>query len=1093
MIRSTFYGFSTALSGMMASQNALDVTGNNMANVNTDGYTRQRLDVDSIAPSMGNRYASKNSFAVGQGVTITGISQIRDPFLDIRFRAEACGVGELDAWLGGMQDVSSTFDEVQQKAFLGALTDFRTQLQKLSGASNQKEMDTIVRSAAETLTKQLNQYANQLTTIRHQQEYDLQNSSIPKINDILDNIAKLNQSITEAEISGNPALELKDHRNGFLDQLSTYMKINVEYTPVQISDNVTVDKMTIRFAEDPSDPMKFNIPGGIDDIDTKSKGYMLIDGDQHATLSVEKDKDGVTQILSDWANANLAGPAGGSKPVALTFASGSLKGITDLLNKNGEFDSEANSPRGIGYYEKMLDVFARDFANTMNKANLVKNPDYDAALGESPDNREYLGGPLFTTSTAPADPTKLYHPNDPDYYDDSITAANIGVSQNWLSGQYGITNTSRNPGDADTGTDNSGANDNILYMISLLDDKRIYNASNVIQNASAAVQAVKGTYEAAGKLPNISAGVLNNGDTISFSVNYDNQKGQTGQKATITLTYRDGFLYGANGSKYPAVTGTDIGHPVNGDKLTDAIAGELSKAGDFRDNFTVSKGTDGKLVFTAKAGGIAGGKVTGMEMSHTNFKTASTFTGSASQTNGTDAFHTLNFGAGAGFQIYDSAGTDAEKANSIFTINGQKYAFAKKGTDIRALSKDGIRAVELDGTAVAEADVERMAIQMRSAGLTVNSTAGSPLQLTVVGETLATTNTPAGFDTKTDATKGVYQSGGVSITPAAENGDQFGLSLLFRDDKGDLQKVNLNLTYQTKDAAGTALTPPVLAGPDGRTYPAAGTPLSGDTLLSAIRNELSAHNPGIAANFDVTSAGGKLSLTAKTPGTGGASVQNLELNMTTERTSAHTLPGGVAGTVTTATAPEDGYQTSDLSQFTPYDGTNAEDAVFTIGGKSYAFVPSGSTAASLAGVTTIPMTGTGTTVTAGDVTAFINKLGPTAITQDGGGTSIKLPLDQSVTKGSSRELFNGTFDQFFSSVGITAGQDVSSKSSELKNNINLLNGASSQRDSVSTVDLNEEGANLLRFQKSFTAAARLLTALDEALDTVINKMGIVGR
>lgn len=1081
MIRSTFYGFSTALSGMLASQNALDVTGNNMANVNTDGYTRQRLNVNSLAATLGDRYVSQNSFAVGQGVMVSGISQLRDPYLDTRFRAEAAGVGELDSWLSGMKDVSSTFDETQQKAFLAALTDFRTQLQKLSGAANEKELDTIVRSSAETLTKQLNQYAKQLETIRQQQNYYLENSSIPKINDILDNISKLNKSITEAEMGGNPALELKDHRNSYLDQLSTYMKINVEYTPVKVSDNLTIDKMTIRFAENPSDPMKFNIPGGIDDPDTKAKGYMLIDGDQHATLSVKKDADGVTQIFSDWANANLTGAAGESKPVALTFAGGSLKGSLDMLNKNGEFDPEANSPRGIGYYEKMLDVFARDFANAMNKANLVENPDFDTTKAEGPDNRKYLGGPLFTTNTTPADPDKLYDPSD---YDNDITAANIGVSQNWLSGQYGITSSPKDP--TTHGSDDSGANDNILYMISLLDDKRIFNAAHIVENASAAVQAVKGAYEASGKLPGFGPDVLNNGDTISFSVNYDNQKGMTGQKTTVTLTYRDGFLYGAGGSKYPALAGTDIGHPVNGDKLTDAIMGELSKPGDFRENFTVSKGTDGKLVFTAKAGGTSGGKVTGMEMSHTNFKTVSALTGGASQTKPTDAFHTLNFGTG--FSIYDSAGTDAEKEKSIFTVNGQKFAFVKKGTDIRELNKDGIRAVEVDGTAVAEGDVERMAVQMRSSGLTVSATDPPSLNLIVTGETLTTANTPVGFDTKTDATQGVYQSGAVSSTFSAQDGDQFGLSLTYRDERGDLQKVNLNLTYQTKDAAGGALTPPVLAGPDGRTYPAAGSPLSGNMLLSAIQSELSAHNPGIAANFEVTSAGGKLSLKAKTAGTGGASVQGMELNVTTERTSAD-----APGTVTTVTTPAEGYQTADMSRFVPYDGTNPDKAVFTIDGKSYAFVPSGSTGKLPAGVTAVTMGGTGAPITAADVAELITKVGNPAITQDGGGTSIRLPLDQSVTMGTSRELFNGTFEQFFSSVGITAGQDVSSKTSELKNHVNLLNGAATQRDSVSTVDLNEEGANLLRFQKSFTAAARLMTALDEALDTVINKMGIVGR
>lgn len=1086
MIRSTFYGFSTALSGMLASQNALDVTGNNMANVNTDGYTRQRLNVHSLAAGLGDRYVSQNTFSVGQGVGMSGVSQLRDPFLDIRFRTEASGVGELDSWLSGIQDVSSTFDETQQAAFLNALGDFRTQLQKLSGAANQKEMDTIVRSSAETLTKLLNQYSNQLSDIRKQQEGSLENSSIPKVNDILEKIAKLNESITESEMSGNPALELMDHRNSYLDQLSTYMKINVEYTPVKISDGVTLQKMVIRFAEDPSDPMKFNIPGGIDDPDVTAKGYKLIDGNAHATLSVSKNEEGITQIFSDWANANLAGTAGGSKPVALSFAGGSLRGATELLNKNGEFDKTSNSPRGIGYYQKMLDVFARDFANTLNKANLVKNPHFDYKKKEDPDNREYLGGPLFTVNTQPADPTdKLYHPDD---YDGAITAKNIGVSQNWLSGQYGISNTTKDPNIG--GSDDSGANDNILYMISLLDDKRIFDASNIMQNASAAVQAVKGVYESSNKLHGYGSTDLNNGDTLSFSVNYKNQKGGLSQKATVTLTYRDGFLYGTGGSKYPAVTGTDAGHTVNDDKLTDAVMGELSKTGDFRDNFTVSKGTDGKLVFTAKAGGTQGGQVTGLEMKHTNFNTVSGLETAPSLTEPFDAFHTLDFGAG--FAIYDSA--DANKEKSIFTINGQKFAFVKKGTDLRDLNKAGIRAVEVNGTAITSDEVKRMAVQLRSTGLTVNLTAPVSLNLTVTGETLATGNTPKDFAVKTNATKGEYQSGSVKPQFDAKDGDQFGLSLTYRDDKGDLQKVNLNLTYQTKDADGKPLASPVLMGSDGRTYPAAGSPMPGNTVLGAIQSELSAHNPSLAANFDVTSVGRKLSLTAKTAGTGGASVESLELSVSTERTQTDAFAGGGTGTVTNTTVGVEGYQTSDLSQFTPYDGTNPEKAVFTIDGKSYAFVPSGSSV-KLDGVTLIYMGGTGAAITDDDVKAFVKKIDPTGkfITQTAGGTSIKLPLDQSVTYGSSRELYNGTFEQFFTSVGITASQDVNSKTSELKNHISLLNGASTQRDSVSTVDLSEEGTSLLRFQKSFSAAARLMTTLDEALDTIINKMGVVGR
>ena len=81
MIRSTFAGFTTAQLAMAASQKALDVTGQNIANINTVGYTRQRLDIASLNTHGGNFYSSGNKTKVGFGVEMTGISQLRDPFL----------------------------------------------------------------------------------------------------------------------------------------------------------------------------------------------------------------------------------------------------------------------------------------------------------------------------------------------------------------------------------------------------------------------------------------------------------------------------------------------------------------------------------------------------------------------------------------------------------------------------------------------------------------------------------------------------------------------------------------------------------------------------------------------------------------------------------------------------------------------------------------------------------------------------------------------------------------------------------------------------------------------------------------------------
>ena len=91
MMRSTFAGFSTATLALCASQRALEVTGQNISNVNTPGYTRQRLDIQSLYLRGGEFYNSNPNSRIGFGVEITGVSQLRDPFLDIQYRNPQCG------------------------------------------------------------------------------------------------------------------------------------------------------------------------------------------------------------------------------------------------------------------------------------------------------------------------------------------------------------------------------------------------------------------------------------------------------------------------------------------------------------------------------------------------------------------------------------------------------------------------------------------------------------------------------------------------------------------------------------------------------------------------------------------------------------------------------------------------------------------------------------------------------------------------------------------------------------------------------------------------------------------------------------------
>ncbi len=72
---STFGSLTTVKLGIYAAQKGLDVTGNNITNINTNGYTRQRLDQVSLISGGSDRYHSQYNVRVGQGVLVNGVSR----------------------------------------------------------------------------------------------------------------------------------------------------------------------------------------------------------------------------------------------------------------------------------------------------------------------------------------------------------------------------------------------------------------------------------------------------------------------------------------------------------------------------------------------------------------------------------------------------------------------------------------------------------------------------------------------------------------------------------------------------------------------------------------------------------------------------------------------------------------------------------------------------------------------------------------------------------------------------------------------------------------------------------------------------------
>lgn len=435
MIRSTFAGFTTAQLAMAASQRALDVTGQNIANINTRGYTRQRLDINSINNTGGTIYSSRNGAKVGYGVEITGISQLRDPFLDIQYRNQMSKLGTTDSLAAGYEQLTNIFDEASLDGVRAALRDISSALQKYSEEPNAKEIDSTVRSNMQILLNLFHDNANRLQDIKDEMVNGFESNDIADVNQMLENLAELNKNITNSQILGNPALELKDQRNDLLDELSSYLPINVKYEIREISPGQTIEIPNVYYTG--TDGQTFTLLS-----DTDCGSFRADISGQPVTLHLTGVEGGAPTDITD------------------TIPSGTLKGTLDIINQSGVFD-RGSSINGVGYYEQALNSLVNTFATKFNEMNKAVEVDKDGNVEYEPDGvtPKMIDRPLFETSDGST----------------TFTASNIKISDKWMNNEYGITISTKIINGKIGSTDTS----NILNMINLLKDPQQFESNGV--------------------------------------------------------------------------------------------------------------------------------------------------------------------------------------------------------------------------------------------------------------------------------------------------------------------------------------------------------------------------------------------------------------------------------------------------------------------------------------------------------------------------------------------------------------------------------------------------------------------------------------
>ena len=473
MVRATFSGFNTALSALQANQKRLDITGQNLSNMNTAGYTRQQLEASSLNyTNPVSHYSNGNETAVGFGVSMDRVSQIRDPYLDIQYRSQSADCSYTNRLQTALNSLSKVLDETTISGIRQAFDDIQSTLTSMQDPAKVSDpiYESELRTKMQSVCNLFNQASRQITQAEQNEfqrltgEGSSEQGDVQKINDILRQIGDLNVQIKRNQVAGHPSLELQDERNLLLDELSGYIPVETRYYKDDAhSGNNAYDYDANGAVIGKKDwPDDLEVSMNYIDAQGKSQKLILVNGSDlgadgrtknYGQLSVLKGDHQTAASVSDPANISIKfekapsykgnGQAATNDVYAelngIRFEGGSLQASLDMLQKKGTGNvingsTAVDDVRGYQYYSGKLDQLASTFANSMNAINNGKNHTDQNLLSNSTDD-----------ST------------------NGITAGNIGISKGWTSGTIHIS------------TDGTNRTDTVLDMIAAMKDTKKLN------------------------------------------------------------------------------------------------------------------------------------------------------------------------------------------------------------------------------------------------------------------------------------------------------------------------------------------------------------------------------------------------------------------------------------------------------------------------------------------------------------------------------------------------------------------------------------------------------------------------------------------
>lgn len=232
-------------SGLSASKTGIETTGHNLSNVNTEGFSRQKLIQTNNIPTV------RNGMIQGSGVRIKGITRYNDAYIDKRLENSIAEYNFNEEKTSQLEQVERIFSEIDSEGLNTILNRFYNSFRELANQPESETIRSVVRDGAKIVIKDFRRIRETLNEISTGIDTKLI-QEVDDVNVILNNVARINKTIVEMEASGDKVSDLKDQRDLLVRNLAqsfsihTYLDNKGQFTVNAIGVGTLVSGSTVQ-------------------------------------------------------------------------------------------------------------------------------------------------------------------------------------------------------------------------------------------------------------------------------------------------------------------------------------------------------------------------------------------------------------------------------------------------------------------------------------------------------------------------------------------------------------------------------------------------------------------------------------------------------------------------------------------------------------------------------------------------------------------------------------------------------------------------------------------------------------------------------